>query len=217
MRLNNKFARLSLPIVFGIGFLTFFGDRDAYADIVVEFSDGNGVGTSFDFVVGSTRTVSVFATESAPDTDLSVDGLVGFGLAGTYSATSGASAVVSATTINSDFDFTNDDSFSATEVNLAAITLANSPVRGGSVLLASFDVQLNAVGTTEFIFDDYTPGAFSDFASSTGTDLDPIVFVGGRQFNLTINAVAVPEPFSGLVIAGVMVCGIARRRRRLVA
>jgi len=184
----------------------------AHADLFVEFSDGTTVGNNFSVSAGSTETISIFLTESAPNTELSTDGLIGYGLRANYGATSGTSALVTGYAHNGDFNFDVANNISATDLEVAASAILVPAVTGTSVLLGQMDVQVSAIGTTVFTFDDRTAGAFSNFATESGADLDPIIFAGGRTFDLTI--VGVPEPSSCAILFGLTLFGAMNRRRR---
>lgn len=80
------------------------------ADLVIEFSDGNTTGNVFTAAVGSVVTIDVFVTETGGNTELSTDGLVGFGLDASYGATSGIAAVVTANNVDSSFPLVTDQS-----------------------------------------------------------------------------------------------------------
>lgn len=184
----------------------------AYADIFIEFSDGSTVNDNFEIQVGTPTQIQIFLTETSPNTDLSVDGLVGFGLSGDYAATEGSAAVVTSLSVNPDFDLVIQDDFTTDSIEVAAAVLFNPIVTGSSILLGSFEVTASGLGTTEFTFIDQNPDPFSDFASGTGTDLDPTIFAGARSFSVSLTAV--PEP-SSIAVLAIPAWIISYRRRRV--
>ena len=99
------------------------------ADLVIEFSDGSSTGNSFTASVGSVVTIDVFVTETGANTELSTDGIIGFGLEASYGATSGVSALVTANTVDSAFPFVTDDAFDNSSLKLAASTFGTPPLR----------------------------------------------------------------------------------------
>ena len=185
----------------------------AKADILIEFSDGTNIGNSFEIGLGIS-TFEVWVTETSPNTDLSVDGLIGFGLHADYVTTTGTDMVITSATVNPDFDLIFNEDFTANTLEISGSTLLNPEITGTSILLAEFDVTVTGDGTAEFVFDDLTPGSFSDFVTSTGTDLDPILFAGGRTFALTLNATSIPEPAMGITLVLGTGCVLLSRRSR---
>ncbi|MFK7765810.1 MAG: PEP-CTERM sorting domain-containing protein [Mariniblastus sp.] len=187
----------------------------ASADLIVEFSDGVTTGTAFNADVGTTVVFSVFVTETGGNTELSTDGLIGFGLTGNYSATSGTAAVVSNVAIDPAFDTATDTDFSSTAFDLAGVDVDfagdGSPM-GSSIRLGSVSVDVTGIGVTQFVLEDYSP--LSDFVTPSVVDLDPTIFAGGRNFSFTVNAVGVPEPASAAVLGCVGIGMLLRRRKQ---
>ncbi len=190
----------------------FFNSGKAFSDIIIEFSDGVTTGTNFDVSAGDAITFFVFVTETNSNTQLSVDGLAGFGLHADYSASSGTSATVTANSTNPVFDFEVDTSFSNSELDMAAFILTNSAPKATSIQLGQFTVQTSASGVTNFVFGDYSN--LTDFVTGktpTPEDLDPTIFSGDRTFDLTLNAV--PEASSSIFVLLSGLIFTMRRRR----
>ena len=182
------------------------------ADLIIEFSDGSATGNVFTAAVGSVVTIDVFVTETGGNTELSSDGLVGFGLDASYSATSGVSAVVTANSVDSSFPFVNDDAFDNANLKLAGVTFGTPP-QGTSIGLGQFSVSVSDIGVTEFSFGDYNPNPTTDdFVTPSGSKLDPILFAGGRTFDFSISAV--PEPTTALMFGSAALGMLAPRRRK---
>ena len=213
----------NLLLMFFAGFV-FCDSGIAQADIVIVFSDGSTTGTNFNVAVNSTNTFFVSVMETDPNDELSNEGvyggLVGFGLTADYSALSGTVGEVTANMVDGQFDTPMDESFSATNLNLAGIDIdfaSDGRPFGTTIVLGQFDVSVTAAGVTEFVFDDYS--ALSDFVTfksdsppdNDPVDLDPIIFADGRTFAMTISAV--PEPGS-LTILSLIGLGVLTRRRR---
>ena len=182
------------------------------ADILIQFSDGLSTGTQFNVAENSTTTITVSVVETGLNTELSLDGLVGFGLTGTYGATSGVSGTVIANAVDPAFDTATDEDFTASALDLAGIDIdfaGDGFPMGSSIVLGQFDVLVNGAGVTEFVFDDYS--ALSDFATPSAVDLDPTIFANARTFGFTI--ATIPEPGSAIAIAGIGLVGLVRRKR----
>ncbi|MDB4623710.1 PEP-CTERM sorting domain-containing protein [bacterium] len=182
------------------------------ADLIIEFSDGSATGNVFTAAVGSVVTIDVFVTETGGNTELSSDGLRGFGLDASYGATSGVSAVVTANSVDSSFPFVNDDAFDNANLKLAGVTFGTPP-QGTSIGLGQFSVSVSDLGVTEFSFGDYNPNPTTDdFVTPSGSKLDPILFAGGRTFDFSISAV--PEPTTALMFGSAALGMLAPRRRK---
>ncbi len=200
-----RLALLFAAVIFALS------SSQTQADLIIEFSDGNSTGSVFTTGVGSVVNIDVFVTETGSNEELSTDGLVGFGLRATYGATSGASAVVIANTIDSAFTTQFDSAFDNANLKLSALT--TSPPQGTSIALGQFSVLVSDVGVTQFSFGDYNPGpTFSDFTTVSGVDLDPTIFAGGRTFDFSISAV--PEPTTALMFGSAALGMLAPRRRK---
>ena len=189
--------------------------NSANAQLDINFSNGESNGAAFDLLIGTEQTISIFATESGANTELSGSGLVGFGIVGNSTAT-GSSAVITDVRINPSFTFpSGTNEFDDNSLNAGGITLGGPAVSGASVLLADFDLSIADVGTTTFTFGDRTEG-LDDFSTADNQGLDDIIFLGGRTFSLTVNGVdpsAVPEPSSVAILFGLAVFGATKRRR----
>ncbi len=190
----------------------FLSSSQTQADLIIEFSDGSATGNVFTAAVGSVVTIDVFVTETGGNTELSSDGLIGFGLDASYGATSGVSAVVTANSVDSSFPFVNDDAFDNANLKLAGVTFGTPP-QGTSIGLGQFSVSVSDIGVTEFSFGDYNPNPTTDdFVTPSGSKLDPILFAGGRTFDFSISAV--PEPTTALMFGSAALGMLAPRRRK---
>ena len=209
--MNNLATKLFLPFLSGL-FCVFPFDT-AVGQIDITFSDGSTTGTSFNVDVGTSQTISVFASETLPGTALTTDGLLGFGFEANASATSGTAASINGFAPNSAF-VVPSVSVTPSSVDAQAATLFGS-VSGTSVFLGDLDLSVTAPGSTVFTFEDRDPDPDrQDFGSSTQPALDSTVFQGGRSFSFTINAISsIPEPSSGLLIGFSMLATMVRRRR----
>lgn len=86
-----------------------------------------------------------------------------------------------------------------------------TPPQGASIGLGQFSVSVSDIGVTEFSFGDYS--TFSDFVTAnSATDLDPVIFAGGRTFDFSISAV--PEPTTALMFGSAALAMLAPRRRK---
>jgi hypothetical protein len=201
----KRLTLLFAAVIFSLSF------SQTQADLIIEFSDGSATGNVFTAAVGSVVTIDVFVTETGGNTELSSDGLVGFGLDASYSATSGIAGVVTANSVDSAFPFVTDEAFDNSNLKLAAFT--TTPPQGTSIALGQFSVSVSDVGVTQFSFGDYNPDpTFSDFSTVSGVDLDPILFAGGRTFDFSISAV--PEPTTALMFGSAALGMLAPRRRK---
>lgn len=201
-----------LTLFFAAVILAVSSFNQVQADLVIEFSDGNTTGNSFTAAVGSVVTIDIFVTETGANTELSTDGLVGFGLDASYGATSGVSAVVTANSVDSSFPFVNDDAFDNANLKLAGVTFGTPP-QGTSIGLGQFSVSVSDIGVTEFSFGDYDPNpTIDDFVTPSGSKLDPIIFAGGRTFDFSISAV--PEPTTALMFGSAALGMLVPRRRK---
>ncbi len=190
----------------------FLSSSQTQADLIIEFSDGSATGNVFTAAVGSVVTIDVFVTETGGNTELSSDGLIGFGLDASYGATSGVSAVVTANSVDSSFPFVNDDAFDNANLKLAGVTFGTPP-QGTSIGLGQFSVSVSDIGVTEFSFGDYNPNPTTDdFVTPSGSKLDPILFAGGRTFDFSLSAV--PEPTTALMFGSAALGMLAPRRRK---
>ncbi|MGB1929487.1 MAG: PEP-CTERM sorting domain-containing protein [Mariniblastus sp.] len=180
------------------------------ADLVIEFSDGSSTGNSFTASVGSVVTIDIFVTETNANTELSTDGLVGFGLSASYGATSGIAGVVTANSVDSAFVIPTDEAFDNSSLKLAAGTI--NPPKGTSIALGQFSVSVSDIGVTEFSFGDYDPSTSDFVTANSATDLDPVIFAGGRTFDFSISAV--PEPTTALMFGSATLALLVPRRRK---
>ena len=193
----------------------FLFSANAGADIVVTFSDGSTSGTEFFANTGETATMFVSVEETSPNTEMTDNFLIGFGLKADYAAVSGAAATVTSNSVDTAFDTTTDASFTSTQLNLAGIDIdfaSDGYPQGPTILLGKFDLLLSSVGTTQFDFGDYDP-SLDDFVTSASEKLDGIIFSNGQTFEFSITAV--PEPSAISLLAAFGLVTIARRRKKL--
>ncbi|MDG1510937.1 MAG: PEP-CTERM sorting domain-containing protein [Mariniblastus sp.] len=185
------------------------------ADIVVTFSDGSTSGTEFFANTGETVTMFVTVEETLPNTEMTDNFLIGFGLKADYAAVSGSVATITSNSVDAAFDTTTDASFTGSQLNLAGIDIdfaSNGLPQGPTILLGKFDLLLSSPGTTQFEFGDYD-SALDDFVTSSAQKLDGIIFANSRTFDFTISAVPEPSAISLLTLIGI--AAMARRRKRL--
>ena len=185
------------------------------ADIVVTFSDGSTSGTEFFANTGETVTMFVTVEETLPNTEMTDNFLIGFGLKADYAAVSGSVATITSNSVDAAFDTTTDVSFTGSQLNLAGIDIdfaSNGLPQGPTILLGKFDLLLSSPGTTQFEFGDYD-SALDDFVTASAQKLDGIIFANSRTFDFTITAVPEPSAISLLPLFGI--AAMARRRKRL--
>ncbi len=183
------------------------------ADIVVTFSDGSTSGTEFNATTGETVTMFVSVEETLPNSEMTDNFLIGFGLKADYSAVSGTAATITSNSVDAAFDTTTDASFTSSQLNLAGIDIdfaSNGFPQGPTILLGKFDLLLSAPGTTQFDFGDYD-SVLDDFVTSDAQELDSIIFANGRSFDFSITAVPEPSAISLLSLFGIS--ALARRRK----
>ncbi len=183
------------------------------ADIVVTFSDGSTSGTEFYATTGETVTMFVSVEETLPNSEMTDNFLIGFGLKADYSAVSGTAATITSNSVDAAFDTTTDASFTSSQLNLAGIDIdfaSNGFPQGPTILLGKFDLLLSAPGTTQFDFGDYD-SVLDDFVTSDAQELDIIIFANGRSFDFSITAVPEPSAISLLSLFGIS--ALARRRK----
>ena len=206
-----KFTFRSIVLLFAV---VCFNTTSANAQIDIDFQAGDSRGAAFDLLIGSTQTISIFASDVGGSL-LANNGLGGYGLLANYGATSGTSAVASNYVHNPSFDFQARTTTTENQIDVQADAFFTAPPTGSSILLGSFDVNVSSAGTTEFVFADPDEG-LANFSDGQGADLDAIVFANGRTFDLTINGVSpesIPEPSSAAILFALMACGATLRRR----
>jgi len=182
----------------------------AVAQVQLQFSDGTTTGptgTTFNFDVGTTQTISVVAVDTMGTDNLATTGLTTFGFAVDATATPDAASTL--------VDFTHAAPFSpvtnvTTPSSADVAGFALFPAAGASQSLGDFEVSVTEPGTTVFTFSDLT--GTTDFGSGL-IDLDPIIF--GESVSFTINGIAatVPEPSGSALIGLSMLATMIRRKR----
>ncbi len=193
----------------------------ASADLVLSFSidGGTNFDSEFDVLAGDSLTVGVYLQETALDTILTDEGLLGFGLAAVTSPTN--LGLISAATINPTFDFPSTNEFTASTTNWEATVFLNSAPSGTAVELGTFQFDTNANGTTVFSFSDIQPGTGSAntnwLTGLSGSELDQQIFGAGSSntFQFSINASsAVPEPSSIVMLSCLAFLFVGTRRKQ---
>jgi len=205
---------------FLVGLLATSVCRPASADLVLTFSIDSGANfsNSFDVMTGDSLSIGVYLNETAPDTILADEGFFGFGLTAVAAPT--GFGTISAASILPLYDFNTIDEFTASTIDWeAAIFLNDIPV-GPSHLLGTFQFDTTVDGSTVITFADRLPGTGTPnvgWLSGFGNELDQLIFGAGATdtFDLTITAIAIPEPGSCVLLA-VALIGITFRRRRRV-
>lgn len=189
----------------------------ASADIFALFSDDGGTTFSNTFTTapGSTVSVGVFVEESAPNTELSSDGLIGFGFDLTH--TTGNGSITSATP-NPFFDVENHNVTTANGFEWEYFENAGTGLSGSRLFLGTFDFDASGSGTTTFTMGDRLVG--SGFTNASWLTpglaaLDEEIFGSGAadEFQFDIIASAVPEPGAMIVFAPLMGLFLGRRRK----
>lgn len=188
----------------------------ASADIFAIFSDDGGAtfSTTFNSAPGSTVNVGVYVEESFPNTELSSDGLIGFGFDITH--TTGNGTITSATP-NPFYDVENHNVTNADGFEWEYFQNAGTGASGSRLFLGAFDFDVTGSGTTTFTMGDRIIG--SGFADSSWftpglAALDEEIFGAGAtgEFDFEIVASAVPEPATTVLF--VPVIGLLLMRRR---
>ena len=189
------------------------------ADLLIAFSadGGSTFDTEFDVATGDQIGIWIYAIETSPDTVLSAEGLVSFGM--DVNSNGNDFGMILSNQINPEFDFASHDVDTATGFEWEFADSSNLGVSGNSILLGCFEYQTTADGETVF--------GVSDRASGTGIEnaswltpalniLDEEFFGPGaaEEFQFQIVASSVPEP-SGIAVL-FMATGIAVIARRRV-
>jgi hypothetical protein len=203
-------------LVFSLSF-----SASSHADNLIQFSidGGSTFGDSFVIDTGSSVDAGVFLSETSPDTALSDDGLLGFGLTGTLA--SADAGVIAAASPDSVFDLLTTDEFTSTTINWESAAFSNAAPTGSSIALGSFGFDSIADGTSTLTFGDIQPGAGSanaNWLTGAGAELDQNIFGSGSTgtFQVSISTSAVPEP-SSVVLLGLASSLVFVRRRRKIA
>ena len=194
------------------------GVPTARAQLIITFSNDQGGSFSNNFAVatGDGITIDIFLQEIGTPTELSTDGIVGFGIE--LIRTPQSTGTISNVVENSFFDLENVNTLTSDGFILEAFEVANTGLAGTTVPLASFDFQANVDATTEFSIVDNIPGdkVFGSFVTPTLVGLDSQIFSNGDDgaFNFTITSEAIPEPSGALLLALIASWGTICRRRR---
>lgn len=212
---NSLTTRLTLSIlVWLLCHLT------AQAALVITFSldDGGTFTNSVTSGVSDSVQVSVFLSQSDPETRLTDIGLQNFGTRATFNP---GSVEISNPTVSNPFVPVFDSIDNATG-NLELAGLTFSPVQSANVKLGEFTLLTSSAGTTVLDFGDFDPSASaSNFTLGNDVDLDPGLFSStgqgsdrSRSYRFTVTAV--PEP-SSMLLASLGGAVLILRRRKLRA
>ncbi len=187
----------------------------ACADIFPVFSDdgGSSFSDTFSTTPGGTVTVGVYVEESAPNTELSAQGLIGFGFDITH--TTGLGSISSATP-NAVFDIENHNVTNADGFEWEYFENTGTGISGNRLFLGAFDFDATANGTTTFTLGDRLPG--TGFANESWltpglTALDEDIFGAGATGEFEFFIVAVPEPGAFLLAFPMLGAMLIRRRK----
>ncbi len=190
----------------------------AQAETVLQFSNDSGTTFANAFTVdtGETATVQIFLTETAADTQLVNDGLIGFGLDLVHSEGLGN---ISSADPNSFFDLENHDVRSANGFQWEYFESNSTGLRASTVLIGTLDFATTGEGTTTFTVSDRLVGSGFTNASwltSTVSALDEEIFGSGASetFGFSISTTAVPEPSSIILLCATSIGFLAIRRRK---
>ncbi|MEO1616235.1 MAG: PEP-CTERM sorting domain-containing protein [Planctomycetota bacterium] len=203
-------------------FLLFAGHcSPTFAGLTLNFSGDNGASfsDSFDAQVGDALTIGVYIQQTAPDTILTDDGMVGWGFDLTRDNV--ALGSVSNAAANSVYDFENHNVTTSTGFEWEYGTTSTDPAdfRDSQFHLGSFQFNPMGGGSTLFTVQDRKIGtgfANSSWLTPSASDFDEQLFGSGAtgSFQFSVNVTAVPEPSSLVVISGVAGLCILRRRLR---
>ena len=189
----------------------------ARADLSLVFSrdNGNTFSNSFSSTVGNSLTIGIFLQQTAPDTILTNEGLIGFGL--DLSQLSGA-GTISNPSQNTFFDFSNHNSVTGNGFEWEFFETANTGLKGSTLMIGSFQFNSDSVGDNAFSIEDRLVGAGLQHASWLTPTLNPIdesIFGAGatETYDFNIDFSAIPEPGICWVLASTVL--LAKRRRNL--
>ncbi|OYP38162.1 PEP-CTERM sorting domain-containing protein [Rhodopirellula sp. MGV] len=200
--------------------VVFAGGFTCRAEVILQFSidNGNTFGNSFDIQKDSRTSVGVYLAEISPESILSDQGLLGFGLVAEVVSSESAGAI-SRTAIADAFDFISTNDFTGQSFAWEAAAFGNVPPAGPRLLLGEFDFDSIGEGTTTFRFGDIQPGVGSinaNWLTAAGTELDQSIFGIGAldTTSLSLRTSAVPEPTSAIGLMAGSIAMLVRRRRR---
>lgn len=186
-----------------------FGLSACQAGFVLQFSPNNTL-NELQLNVGDTFSVNIYLAQTGSENRLVDDGLVGFGVRGTYN-----SSILQSTggSVNPAFAITPTvDSTQPGQVDAFGGSLA--PPQQAAILLTTVNFQAILPGVTSLSVGDLDNG-LSDFALNdlATTDLDPILFGASlnQTYSLNITVVAVPEP---TILPCVLALSMLFRNRR---
>ncbi|MEL6109659.1 MAG: PEP-CTERM sorting domain-containing protein [Planctomycetota bacterium] len=191
----------------------------ASAELSISFSEDGGAtfADSFEARLDESMTIGIYLRESAPDTVLSSQGLLSFGVQ--VNALPGQVGTIIAATPDSRFDlenhnFTSSNGFEWEYADTDPITDLNSTLR-----LGSFDYQANSLGTSRFSVRDRLIGSGIGNASwltPSLSVLDEQIFGSNAEssFQFSISTTAIPEPSSSFSCCLAATILLTRRRRK---
>jgi hypothetical protein len=189
----------------------------ARADLVLNFSldDGSTFTNTVTTGLSDSVQVSVFLSQSDPETRLTDIGLQNFGTKATFSP---GFVEISNPVVSNPFVpvFASIDNATG---NLELAGLTFSPVQSANVKLGEFTLLTSSAGTTVLDFGDFDPSASaSNFTLGNDADLDPGLFSSSgqgsdrsRSYRFTVTSV--PEPSSMLLVSVGGAALIFRRRK----
>lgn len=221
MNFANQIKQLSLLIVFA------FCCKPVAAELILGFSD-NGGGSfagSFDVSTGGSLTIGIYLRQTAPDTVLTDEGLLSWGLDLTSPTALGS---ITNPVVDSAFDQQNHNVTTANGFEWEFGNSMGVGVTGDSIPLGSFEFRSTADGISLFSIKDRVIGeGFENanwFAPLDITDpfALPVVYdeqifgVGAANtYQFSINSTAaVPEPSSFAILSCVAGAAIWHRRRK---
>lgn len=196
--------------------------KPACADLILSFSADNGVSfsDSFTVAVDDSLTIGIYLQQTAPDTILTDEGMVGWGFDLTRDNV--ALGSISNAAANSVYDFENHNVTTAAGFEWEYGTTSTDPAdfQGSLFHLGSFQFDPTGEGSTLFTVEDRRVGTGFGNASwltPLANNFDEQLFGSGAagSFQFSINATAVPEPSSLVLMSGVAAFGVLRRRRRV--
>lgn len=206
-----------LPILVA-ALLTQISIGPASADVFLSFSEDGGAtfAENFETRVDESLTIGIYLRESAPDTVLSNEGLVSFGVR--VNALPGQVGTIFGATPDSRFDLENHNVTTSTGFDWEYADTDPITDLGSIVRLGSFEYEANSLGTTTFSVEDRLIGSGIGNASwltpSLGV-LDEQIFGSNAEdsFQFSISTTAIPEP-STLLPCGLATLFLLRRTRR---
>ena len=192
--------------------------RLATAELILGVSADNGTtfATDFDVQVGDSLNLGIYLQQTGPNTILTDEGIVSWGFDLSRSPTD--LGTISNASANTVFDFENHNVTTASGFEWEYADSSDFGLQGDAIFLGSFEFDATADGTSLFAIEDRIigGGAFSaNWFTPLFTDLDEQIFgtFATNQFQFSVNATAVPEPSSFILLGSVAGLLLGRRRR----